>query len=140
LLPTLAGHTVRVGLTERVGQVQADEPLGRRQLRAAIGCTLHYIRDARIDTGDIVEIHRQPLQSGPSLLHNILSLYPPGIQMLCTALQALGKGHSLPTSIQRPDEGAYYSYPTAQEWEAFTRHGWRIADPTDLQGLTLSYM
>jgi methionyl-tRNA formyltransferase len=35
LLPTLAGHTVRVGLTERVGQVQADEPLGRRQLRSA---------------------------------------------------------------------------------------------------------
>jgi methionyl-tRNA formyltransferase len=168
LLPTLARHTVRVGLTERVGQVQADEPPGRRQLRSAeqtfpnlalfplieraaqpdtrkrnltfaeiqqlrgipveplanpnsgsglesvrsfapdlivtirygailkppvievpplgvlnlhsgilpayrgilatframlkqgdeIGCTLHYIRDARIDTGDIVEIHR----------------------------------------------------------------------------------
>ena len=37
LLPVLAGHDVRVGLTERVGQVAAvsDEPAGRRELRVA---------------------------------------------------------------------------------------------------------
>jgi hypothetical protein len=60
--------------------------------------------------------------------------------MLRTAIQSLEQGRQLSTSTQRPDEGAYYSYPTAQDWEAFTRQGWRIADPTDLQEVTLSYM
>lgn len=37
LLPSLAGHEVRVGLTERVGRVAtpADEPFARQELRAA---------------------------------------------------------------------------------------------------------
>lgn len=37
LLPALAGHEVRVGLTERVGRVAtpADEPFARQELRAA---------------------------------------------------------------------------------------------------------
>src|SRR5262245_40636530 len=35
LLPALAGHTVRVGLTEQVGRTPADEPGQRRELRIA---------------------------------------------------------------------------------------------------------
>src|SRR5262249_28317163 len=35
LLPTLARHTVRVGLTEQVGRTHADEPQQRRELRIA---------------------------------------------------------------------------------------------------------
>jgi methionyl-tRNA formyltransferase len=104
-----------------------------------IGCTLHYIRDASIDTGDVVAIHRQPLQRERSLLRNILDLYPPGIEMLCNALQALEQGGELSSSVQQRGEGTYYSYPTPQEWDEFTHRGWRVADPSDLQQVMLSY-
>ena len=104
-----------------------------------VGCTMHYIRDAGIDTGDIVAIHRQPLQRDRSLLRNILDLYPPGIEMLCSALRTLEQGGELPSSVQQRGEGAYYSYPTTSEWDEFTRRGWRVADPSDLQQAMLSY-
>ncbi len=250
LLPTLARHTVRVGLTEQVGRIPADEPRQRRELRIAeqtfpnlalfplveraalgdsgrrhltfaeipqlrgipvdslsdpncaaglefiqsfapdlivtirygailkapviavpkqgvlnlhsgilpayrgilatframlsqeteYGCTLHYIRDAGIDTGDIVGIRRHPLQCEQSLLRNILSLYPAGIEMLCTALQTLEHGGELSSSVQQRGDGSYYSWPTAQEWDEFTRRGLRVADPSDLEQVVLSYM
>ena len=105
-----------------------------------IGCTLHYIRDASIDTGDIVAIHRQRLQREQSLLRNILDLYPPGIQMLCGALSTLEQGGALSSSVQQRGTGAYYSYPTVEEWDEFTRRGWRVADPSDLQQVMLSYV
>lgn len=105
-----------------------------------IGCTLHYIRDASIDTGDIVAIHRHPLQQDRSLLQNILSLYPAGIEMLRTALQTLERGGEIPTAAQQRAEGNYYTYPTAAEWDEFTRRGGRVADPSDLQQVMLSYM
>jgi methionyl-tRNA formyltransferase len=105
-----------------------------------IGCTLHYIRDASIDTGDIVAIHRQPLRRESSLLRNILNLYPAGIEMVCNALQTLEQGGDLSFSVQQRGAGNYYSYPTAQEWDEFTRRGWRVADPSDLQQVMLSYV
>jgi methionyl-tRNA formyltransferase len=105
-----------------------------------IGCTLHYIGDASIDTGDIVAICRQPLQREHSLLRNILGLYPDGIDRLCTAIQTLERGGDLQSSAQRRGEGSYYSYPTAQEWDEFTARGWRVADPSDLEQVMRSYM
>ncbi len=105
-----------------------------------IGCTLHYIRDGSIDTGDIVTIHRQPVQRERSLLRNILDLYPPGIGMLRNALRTLEQGGQLATTPQQRSEGAYYSFPTQQDWDEFTRRGGRIADPSDLQQVTLSYL
>ena len=104
-----------------------------------IGCTLHYIRDSSIDTGDIMAIHRCPLQRERSLLRNVLDLYPAGIAMLGGALQTLEQGGELSSSLQQRGEGAYYSYPTAQEWDEFTRRGWRVADPSDVQQVMLGY-
>ena len=104
-----------------------------------IGCTLHYIRDPGIDTGDIVAIHRRPLQRERSLLRNILDLYPGGIQMIRSALQVLEQGGEVSSSAQIGTEN-YYTHPTAQEWDDFTRRGWRVADPSDLHEVMLSYM
>jgi methionyl-tRNA formyltransferase len=105
-----------------------------------IGCTLHYIRDASIDTGDILEIHRRPIQRERSLLRNVLDLYPAGIEMLGRALQILEQGGELSGFFQQRGEGAYYSYPTAHEWDEFTRRGWRVADPSDLQQVVVGYL
>jgi len=105
-----------------------------------IGCTLHYIRDPGIDTGDIVAIHSQPLQPEASLLRNILGLYPPGIDLLRTALHTLQQGGKLSSCTQQSGEANYYSLPTAQEWDEFTRRGRRVADPSDLEQVMLGYM
>jgi methionyl-tRNA formyltransferase len=105
-----------------------------------IGCTLHYIRDASIDTGDILAIHRRPLQRERSLLRNVLDLYPTGVEMLCNALQTLEQDGEIPSYVQQRGEGAYYSYPTAGEWDEFTRRGWRVADPSDLHQVMLGYL
>ena len=107
---------------------------------AEIGCTLHYIRDASIDTGDIVSIHRRPLQRERSLLRNVLDHYPAGIEMIRSALQTLERGAQLSSSTQHNDEAAYYTYPTPLEWDEFTRRGWRVADPSDLQQVMLGYL
>src|SRR5262249_39403269 len=104
-----------------------------------IGCTLHYVRDAGIDTGDVVGIRRLPLQRDQSLLRNILSVYPAGIEMIRSALQTLEQGGEVSSSVQQPADAAYYTWPTAQEWDEFTRRGWRVADASDLEQVTLSY-
>jgi len=82
------------------------------------------------------------LQREQSLLRNILSLYPAGIEMLCTALHppTLEHGAKLSSSGQQRGEGSYYSYPTAREWMSLTRRGLRVADPSDLEQVVLSYM
>jgi len=46
------------------------------------------------------------LQREQSLLRNILSLYPAGIEMLCTALQTLEHGGELSSSGQQRGEEA----------------------------------
>jgi len=107
---------------------------------AEIGCTVHYIRDAGIDTGDIVGIHREPLQRERSLLRNILGLYPPGIEMMTTAVKTLEQGGKVPFSLQQESEAVYYKYPTVEEWDEFSRRGCRVADPSDLHELMLSYL
>jgi hypothetical protein len=63
-----------------------------------------------------------------------------GIEMLCTALQTLEQGGELSSSVQQRGEGSYYSYPTAREWDEFTGRGLRVADPSDLEQVVLSYM
>ena len=107
---------------------------------AEIGCTLHYVRDGSIDTGDIVAIHRRPLQRERSLLKNVLQHYPAGVEMICSALERLEQGGEVPSAVQTHGAAAYYTYPTAQEWNEFTRRGWRVADPSDLHEVTLSYL
>ena len=100
---------------------------------AEIGCTLHYIQDSNIDTGDIVSICRVPVIAGQSLLRHVLRLYPPGVAALGATLRSLAAGDRIPRRTQRPDEGNYFSYPTAEEWTELSRRGWAIALPSDLQ-------
>jgi hypothetical protein len=36
--------------------------------------------------------------------------------------------------------GAYYTYPTHDEWEEFARRGWRTVDASDLDELWRRYL
>lgn len=100
---------------------------------AEIGCTLHYIGDASIDTGDIISTCRVPVVPGRSLLRHILELYPPGVAMLAAALRTLASGETLPRQHQGRDRGAYFTYPTVDEWNEFSRRGWHVALPSDFE-------
>lgn len=97
-----------------------------------IRCTLHYIADAGIDTGDIIGTRTVPVDRERSLLWHILALYGPGIALMSDVLADLAAGRQPPRTQQATTGGAYYSYPSAQEWAAFTDQGWRIADARDL--------
>ena len=103
-----------------------------------IGCTLHYISDATIDTGAIVSQSRVPVDPNRSLFSHVLSLYPGGVAMIADALERLTRGEELPAHSQ--SGGSYYSYPSAEEWDEFLRRGWRVADPSDLYELASRYV
>ena len=97
-----------------------------------IAGTLHYISDGTIDTGDIVGVQRVPVNPERSLLAHILALYPPGIAMMAKAVEALARGESLQRLTQSASGGAYYTYPTAEDWSEFARRGWRVTRTEDL--------
>ena len=105
-----------------------------------IGCTLHYITDGTIDTGPIIDVARVPVVPGRSLLWHVLALYRPGAAMLVSAMKRLESGLPLPTIAQHTDDGAYYSFPSADEWAAFTQAGWTVAQPSDLDEVLRQYV
>src|SRR2546421_640653 len=163
LLPSLDGHDVRVGLTDRVGSGNSPttEAAARRELRLAeqslpnevffplieragladtgIGCTLHYIADGTIDTGPIVAVARMPVAPAHSLLWHILALYPLGIGLISAALSKLNSGEPLAVAAQVATEGRYYTYPTLDEWAEFKRRGWTAVHASDLDDVFRRY-
>jgi methionyl-tRNA formyltransferase len=104
-----------------------------------VGCTLHYIRDATIDTGDVVQISRIAVDSRRSLLWHVLALYPTGIDMIAAALDRLADGGTLASAVQPPRSGSYYTYPTADEWDKFAQRGWEVAQVQDLVDVLQRY-
>jgi methionyl-tRNA formyltransferase len=94
-----------------------------------IGPTLHWIADGTIDTGAIVGIAEVPVQPGRSLLEHILSVYPPGVEMLKDAIRRLASGEPLPSTSQSPDEGSYYGFPGAEVFAALAERGFPLYDP-----------
>jgi methionyl-tRNA formyltransferase len=103
-----------------------------------IGCTLHYITDATIDTGPIVGQSRVPVDPQRSLFSHVLSLYPAGVALMAKAVEELESGGQLETSVQ--SGGMYYSYPRPDEWDEFLRRGWRVADSVDFHELYAKYL
>jgi methionyl-tRNA formyltransferase len=104
-----------------------------------IGCTLHYIGDASIDTGDVVGEDMVAVDRNRSLLWHILRLYPPGIALMAAAVDRLARGEQLSGIPQVAGEGSYFSYPSADDWAEFRRRGWRVADPSDLADVFARY-
>lgn len=105
-----------------------------------IGCTLHYITDGTIDTGPIVDTAHMPVAPGRSLLWHVTELYRPGVAMMAATIDRLGRGEVLAPIAQPAGAGAYYSYPTAAEWTAFTKAGWTVAQPSDFDALMRRYV
>lgn len=94
-----------------------------------IGPTLHWITDGTIDTGSIVGTARVPVRPRVSLLDHILSVYPPGIELLKDALLRLARGEPVAATPQDPNEGNYFGFPGAEEFAALAARGFPLYDP-----------
>ena len=97
-----------------------------------IGCSLHRISDATIDTGEILATARLRVAPERSLLGNILALYPPGCGLIRDALEQLERGVAIRGTRQSVGAGNYYTYPTADDWSQFTSRGFHVSLPAEL--------
>ena len=107
--------------------------------RAAIGCTLHYITDEKIDTGPIIGIHSLPVDKRRSLLWNVASLYEGGTAMIASALSKLADHRRIETTPQDSTKSHYFSYPEQQRLEEFLAAGGRLYTEEDYQELFSKY-
>lgn len=98
-----------------------------------VGCTLHWIVDAGIDTGPIVALARRPVERDHSLFGHILSLYPLGVPLVVEAIRRLTSGEALPRTEQDPTRGRYYSAPATTDFEALQRNGVALIYAEDLR-------
>lgn len=84
-----------------------------------IGCTLHRITDAGIDTGPVIAVCRLPRDPAASYLENVLALYRPGVGRLVEAVTALEAGRPVTGETQPAGAGRYFPAPDARAVEKF---------------------
>ena len=92
-----------------------------------IGSTLHFIRDAGVDTGDIISLVPIPVATDKSYLFNVLSLYAGGCDQILEAVAAIDAGQTLKIQSQQGPAN-YFSFPTEAELEDFFALGYRLFD------------
>ncbi len=106
---------------------------------SSLGTTLHFIRDAGIDTGDIVGNTQQLVQREHSYLWNVLQLYPAGVDLMCSAVAKLTAGLELPVSAQ-PEGGNYYSFPSEDQLHRFGELGLSLYDVQEIIDFAKYYL
>ena len=104
-----------------------------------IGCTLHFITDATIDTGPIVDEARVPVDANGSLFGHVLSLYEPGARLVEKAIARLTAGEALETRPKTPDAGNYFTFPTAEELARFASLGYPVFKASEYRSLLACY-
>lgn len=85
---------------------------GEREL----GCTVHMV-DRGIDTGPVLGEARLPFNSTRSLMWHTAGLYRGGVAIAATAATTLAHGGT-PPSAPQPIGGAYYRFPSAEDFAA----------------------
>ena len=96
-----------------------------------IGCTLHFIENAGIDTGGIIGFVKIPVTPEKSLLSHILSLYPASRELIVSTIEKLFCGEQIPRMVQEESTAAYFTFPTEPEIQAFSQQGWKFSDPDE---------
>lgn len=109
------------------------------QQRSEIGTTLHYIDDNKIDKGTIVSIQKQPIDYQKSYLSNLLSIYSPGIDSLVMAVHRIESGRQTKPLPQDTTDGAYYTFPTEIDLQAFINNGHRLYDYDEVIAVAQRY-
>ncbi len=104
-----------------------------------IGCSLHYVTDNTIDTGNIIGISKIPADTERSLLWNVAALYEPGAALIVDALSKLSGDEPLMGHPQDNSRGHYFSFPSQQEIIEFLAKGYQLYSMEDYSVLMRWY-
>lgn len=104
-----------------------------------VGCTLHYVADGTIDTGNIIGIHKIPVDKQRSLLWHIASLYEGGAAMTSDAIAALNSNSPPQGRPQNDLRSRYFSFPEREDAGAFLAKGYCLHSPEDYAELLQRY-
>lgn len=111
-----------------------------REQNKKIGCTLHTIPDAGIDTGEIIQIAQLNVCPERSLFWHIIQLYPLGIALLIQSIQLLQRGECLKTKKQNLKEGNYFSVPTENDFQQIKNIGIDIISLNDYEDVLIQFV
>lgn len=100
-----------------------------------IGSSLHFIVDAGIDTGPIVDVSQRRADYEQSYLRNVLALYDDGVRKIAQAVAEVDAGTRLRTASQQHRAGKYFSSPSATDVTDFLEKGLLLASQDDLDAL-----
>ena len=102
-----------------------------------VGCTLHYIDSAEIDTGAIINSAAMAVDPNRSLLWHVASLYPLGVGMITEAIDTIAQGKSLSHNAQNKEQQEYFGLPEHEHFELLAQRGinvWSAEDVTEIYG------
>lgn len=101
-----------------------------KEQRREIGCTLHYITNRTIDTGEIIDMTMLEVNPARSLFWHVMNLYLKGCACVVNSLQALSSQSKLPVK-QQEEEGRYFSNPTENDFFLLKRSGFEVITAHD---------
>lgn len=102
-------------------------------------CTLHWI-DRGIDSGDLVEVRRIPIDYTRSFFANWIDNYRNGAAMIGDAIVSLARDGQLPATAQDAGARRYVPTPTADDFRVFHAAGRRMIDADDVLALLSAYL
>jgi len=108
---------------------------GERQL----GTTLHYIEDAGIDTGRVIDTTSLSVNPDQSYLWHVLNLYPSGCELIAATVARLHDNEQIVTHAQ-PQGGHYYTFPGASDLARFSESGLTLFDGDELVAFLQRYL
>ncbi len=95
-----------------------------------LGTTLHYIRDAGIDTGGIIATSAMLVDRNKSYLWHVLNLYSDGCQLIIEAVNAIAEDRPVSDNPQIAG-GEYFSFPTEADYATFAQAGLTLFNETE---------
>ena len=105
-----------------------------------IGCTLHYIDDATIDTGGIIGFSKLKVDKSKSLFWHIMNLYPVSLEILTSTIDKILRGHKIETHTQTSDNAQYFTFPTHEEVDLFKQLGWSFMAVEEYEFILKKYI
>jgi methionyl-tRNA formyltransferase len=105
-----------------------------------IGCTLHYIDDATIDTGKVIGFSNLKVDKTKSLFWHIMNLYPVSVDLVVSNIEKILRGGILETYTQNTENAQYFTFPTHEEVEQFKQMGWTFIDVAEYEEVIRRYL
>ena len=112
-----------------------------------IGCTLHYIDDATIDTGGVIGFSKLQVDKTKSLFWHIMNLYPASLEILTSTIdKILSKephsetGDKIKTHSQTDENAQYFTFPTHEEVAEFKQKGWSFMEVGEYEDILRRYI